>query len=77
MSDRGTESDAREVRKARRHLFEDVLGEEWIAQGDGTYRFLDADAPLARDDSYDDAKRDPLDEATAREHWLPGTSRQP
>ena len=77
MSDRSNEGDARGVWKSRRDLFEDVLGDEWVAQGDGTYRFVDADAPLARDDSHEDAKRDPLDEAMAREHWFLGTSRQP
>ena len=67
MSDRGTEGDAREMGNSRDQWFEDVLGDAWVAQGDGTYRFVGDEAPVARDGSHEQAKRDPIDEAIARE----------
>jgi hypothetical protein len=48
--DRSRESRA----DARSSWLEHELGDEWVAQGDGTYRFVGAarDAPIARDDSH-------------------------
>ncbi len=39
---------------ARTYWLEHELGDDWVAQGDGTYRFVGAtrDAPIARDDSH-------------------------
>jgi hypothetical protein len=39
--------------EARNNWLEQELGDDWVAQGDGTYRFVGAtrDAPIARDDS--------------------------
>jgi hypothetical protein len=40
--------------EVRRDWLEHELGDDWVAQGDGTYRFVGAsrDAPIARDDSH-------------------------
>jgi hypothetical protein len=70
MTERSRERDAPEDRRSRRHLFDEVLGDAWIPQGDGTYRLVNADAPLARDDSHKDARPDPIEEAREREHWF-------
>jgi hypothetical protein len=55
--------------EARRDWLEHELGDDWVAQGDGTYRLVGAtrDAPIARDDSHatsderarDDARDEP------------------
>jgi hypothetical protein len=56
---------------ARRDWLEHELGGDWVAQGDGTYRFVGAtsDAPIARDDSHgpERARPDVTDEPTSRE----------
>jgi hypothetical protein len=56
--DRSGESRA----EARRDWLERELGDDWVAQGDGTYRFVGSsrDAPIARDDAH------PQDEEVAR-----------
>ena len=48
--DRSRESRA----EARSDWLEQELGDDWVAQGDGTYRFVgpSRDAPIARDDSH-------------------------
>jgi hypothetical protein len=48
--DRSRESRA----EARSNWLEHELGDDWVAQGDGTYRFVGAtrDAPIARDDTH-------------------------
>jgi hypothetical protein len=48
--DRSRESRA----DARTNWLEHELGDDWVAQGDGTYRFVGAtrDEPIARDDSH-------------------------
>src|SRR5687768_15431943 len=70
MSDGGTERGGPGMGESRRQWFEDVLGDAWFAQGDGTYRLVVPEAPLARDDSQEEAKPDPIDEAIAREQRL-------
>jgi hypothetical protein len=43
----------------RRGWLEHELGDDWVAQGDGTYRFVGVsrDAPIARDDSHEGGER--------------------
>ena len=59
--------------EARRDWLEHELGDDWVAQGDGTYRFVGAsrDAPIARDDSHasvdERARNDARDEPVSRE----------
>jgi hypothetical protein len=59
--------------EARRDWLEQELGDEWVAQGDGTYRFVGAtsDAPIARDDSHasdeEAGQRDARHEPMSRE----------
>ena len=61
----------------RRDWLEQELGDEWVAQGDGTYRFVGAsrDAPIARDDAHRSgeglARQDPGDEPISREPRQP------
>lgn len=40
--------------EARRDWLERELGDDWVAQGDGTFRFVGSsrDAPIARDDAH-------------------------
>ena len=54
MSDRRMERDERRE-LTRSQWFEHELGGDWVAQGDGTYRFAGTEAPLARDDSHEEA----------------------
>lgn len=55
--------------EARRDWLERELGDGWIAQGDGTYRFVGSsrDAPITRDDAH------PNDDEVAR----PDVSNEP
>jgi hypothetical protein len=60
--------------ETRGDWLERELGDGWVAQGDGTYRFVGShrDAPIARDDSRpnDDevVRPDVTDEPMSREH---------
>jgi hypothetical protein len=62
--------------ETRSSWIEQELGDEWVAQGDGTYRFVGpgTDAPIARDDSHpndDEVVGHISDEPMSREHRFP------
>jgi len=78
MTARDGQSDEPRVEvEARRDWLEHELGDEWVPQGDGTYRFVGAtrDAPIARDDSDSSGEHggraDASDEPMSREPWHP------
>ncbi len=59
------------VGNARRDWFAQALGDEWLPQGDGTYRLAGSDAPIARDDADRDGVRpDASDEPISRDRHL-------
>lgn len=62
--------------ETRSDWIERELGDEWVAQGDGTYRFIGPgrDAPIARDDSDpddNDVVAHTSDAPLSREHRFP------
>ena len=70
MTERGDGSPGHPTPQSRRAFFEEELGDAWVAQGDGTYRFVGHEGPLARDDLQEEAQPDSIDEAIERERRL-------
>lgn len=59
------------VGDSRGDWFAQALGDEWVPQGDGTYRLAGSDAPIARDDAGGDTVHpDASDEPMSRDRQL-------